>query len=234
MSAADAFDSFLHKWRQRQPEMQLLEAFCPPAERPLLNAWGSLLNELMDSMFLPSEPAVLRTRLGWWAEELAAGPVGCRHPIGRRLLAEPSAVAVPGQDWRRLGGLGIVLAEASAGDAPLDAAALHSLAEALAAIEAQVFGRPSSAATVACAVALDHLQRQPPASAALIERAAALCARLPAPASLALFRGGRLAFDRWRLDRLAEGADLQQVQRLPAARALWLAWRAARRSRAAC
>lgn len=231
MTEPDAFASFHAKWRQHQPEMELVEPFCRSAERPLLNAWGTLLNELFDTTFTASDPAVLRTTLGWWGEDLAAGAGAARHPVALALLAAPAATTIPAGHWRALAGaataLGMAVHASEAGIEPRDESL--ALAGQLAALESELFGQPSTSDAVVVALGVERLRRRPPADG-LASVAANLQAHAGGTASLGLFRGSQLAFDRWRLARLAHGAASAQIQRLPPWSALWLAWRAARRS----
>lgn len=232
MAEPDAFASFQAKWRQHQPEMELVEPFCPPAERPLLNAWGTLLNELFDTLFTASDPAVLRTTLGWWSEDLAAGPGGSRHPVARALFGAPEAAGRPAGDWRQLAGAATVLGVAlhAGSDAPAEDHGVRGLAAAIAELEASLFGARSTAEAVRISIGLERLRRRPPEDT-LAAQAIALRADAVDAGRLGLFRGSQLAFDRWRLARLAAAATLEQIHRLPPWSALWLAWRAARRSR---
>ena len=78
---AVACEHFVHKWRQREPEMRLAEVFCARADAVSgisngataalrFTAWGALLHELREAVFEIAEPAVAGAKRGWWAEEL--------------------------------------------------------------------------------------------------------------------------------------------------------------------
>ena len=49
MSDIDALQGFLGKWRARWPEWEFGMVFVPAAQRPLGEAWLSLLNELYEA-----------------------------------------------------------------------------------------------------------------------------------------------------------------------------------------
>ncbi len=232
---AEAFDSFVDKWLQQHPEMQWLEPFCLPAERRLFRAWGALTHELSEAMFATTDPGVARTKLAWWGEDLAAGVGGVRHPVGRVLLAEPRAEQLSAESWRPLITAAIDLSQAArfaAQPLPPEDEAL-AFAGRLAEIERRLFARDSAAEAVAASLRagcwLPSLTDDRPEHVA--ETAAELLAGLPRLAGLCLFRSGRIAFDRWRLERLQSGAAPRTVRQVPPVRALFVAWSAARRSR---
>lgn len=235
MAEYGALDSFVAKWLDRHPEMAVLEAFCPPAGRRRYRAWGALTHELAQAMFATSEASVGRTKLAWWEQDLAAGPGGARHPVSRALLAECPGEALPAPaDWRRLITAAIDLSEASRFAAAVvpPAAPSRAFADSLAAVEAQVFGRPSDPSAIAAALRLDRLLEttaDSPADAA--EPLGQLVDDVVTPGrGRCLFRNGRTAFTGWRQRRLARGARPAAIRRIPAVRTLLLAWSAARHS----
>jgi hypothetical protein len=226
--------SFVAKWQQRQPEMALLQAFCPPPQRPLLNAWGALNHELICAVFDPGEAAVSRTKLAWWGEELSSA-AAARHPLARALHAETGTRTLPAEHWLALVQAAIALGEVwrQSPDGRLPAAAGNEYGERLAAVESRLFDAPSLPAAVVTAVGLDALLRAPAETANVAERAAEMLAEAPLASPQNLFRAARLAFDRWQLGQLCRGSGAAGLPRPPAWRALMLAWGAARRSRIA-
>jgi hypothetical protein len=234
MAESGAAASYIAKWQQAQPEMLLLTPFCPPAERPLLQAWGALQHELTAAMFDTSDTRVARTKLAWWADDLAAGPSASQHPLARLLLAQPGAAAVPPAQWRELG-MSAVELSAEVRDAGLVALPLPVIArfaERVAMVEAVVFGAASRDDAVATAIGVDLMLRRCGDAGTVRATAASLLATAPQGPPLPLYRSARLAFDRWRLQRLAAGVAMQALPPVPAWRGLLLAWGAARRSRA--
>jgi hypothetical protein len=90
MSNSAALDSFLEKWRTRQPEWQLVQGFVPEAQRGIAVAWFALLQELADAMNIAGDPLPADAKLAWWGEELRDwSRRRSRHPLGRVL--EPVA-----------------------------------------------------------------------------------------------------------------------------------------------
>jgi hypothetical protein len=229
-SVAAAAASYVASWRQRQPEMALLEPFCPPAQRPLLNAWGALTHQLTVALFDPADAMVARTKLVWWGEDLAGEP---RHPVARALQQAAGAAEVPADDWRQLvrAAIGLADAQREAGGPRLPGSEAHAYGARLASIEVRLFGAPSDPAAIQAGLGLETLLRAAPPADDAVAVAGELLATTAQPGPLNLFRGGRLAFDRWQLGRLAAGSAPSVLPRLPAWRALLLAWRAARRSR---
>ena len=63
-------DHFVAKWHRREPEMALVEVFCPPPLRPRFRAWGGLVTELREAVFELSDPRITAVKAPWWAEEL--------------------------------------------------------------------------------------------------------------------------------------------------------------------
>jgi phytoene synthase len=241
-----ALQGFLDKWRTREPEMALVEPFCPASGRSLFCAWGALSAELVECTFELSDQGVARTKLAWWTEDLGAGADG-RHPLTRALMAEAAAASLTPAHWRSLALAAHALLGSSHRPPSLDKALeeLLPLASALAEIESLIF----SAAVDPLAGAL-HLQLQrtlrgfrgefpdrarlptpwcdAAPAAGLREFAQALQARWRPPNRSSLQSTYHQLVDRGRLARLARTGDPIRAQRVPAWQGLWMGWRAAR------
>lgn len=149
---AAAADSFVDKWLARDPGLQLLPVFLPLPQRTVLPLWLSLLSEFDEAMFEASDPAVTRTKLAWWAEELAAGAPGARHPLAQALFAAwPQSPAPTAELWRRLAVAAIELAEHEDSPADWDESdrRWRALAQVVAEIEQCCSGHACEAALVA-------------------------------------------------------------------------------------
>lgn len=232
MTAQDALASFVGKWHQRQPEMALLDAFCPPPQRRRMHAWGALTHELSETLWTTSDAGVARTKLAWWERDLSAGASGSQHPIARALLAEAGG-EVPALAWRRLLTAAIDLGEASRDGSSVPETEARAFGERLADVETALFALPSDATAITVHLRLAAMQHGIGADGAVDrDLIRELIDRLPPPGRQNLFRNGRTAFDRWRLQRMQRGASFADVQRIPPLRALLLGWSAARRSRA--
>jgi hypothetical protein len=233
MPESGAAASYIAKWQRAHPEMLLLAPFCAPAQRPLLQAWGALQYEFTVAMFETSDTRVARTKLAWWGDDLAAGASGSQHPLARLLLAQPGAAAVAPAQWRQLGMAAVDLSAEARETATPSPSCLAGFAERMAAVEATVFAGVSSRDAVALGASHDLLLRRGGAPETVQMAAATLLEGAPHGAPASLYRAGRMAFECWRLQRLAAGAPLSALPRVPAWRGLLLAWRAARRSRGA-
>jgi hypothetical protein len=234
MAEHGAAASYIAKWQRAHPEMMLLAPFCAPAQRPLLEAWGALQHEFTVGMFETSDTRVARTKLAWWGADLAAGPAASQHPLARLLLAQPGVASVAPAQWRQLGMVAVDLSAETRDVSvtlPDTLPAVTAFAERLAEVEAAVFAAPSSSDAVALSARLDLLLRRGGDAEAVQSAAVALLDSGPNSPPASLYREGRLAFDRWRLQRLAAGVPLDALPGVPAWRGLLLAWRAARRSR---
>uniref|UniRef100_A0A8J8AYM8 Phytoene/squalene synthase family protein n=1 Tax=Coralloluteibacterium stylophorae TaxID=1776034 RepID=A0A8J8AYM8_9GAMM len=153
---AEALTGFVAKWHAREPEMAIAEVFCPPPLRERYRAWGALLFELREAVFELSDPRVAMGKTGWWAEELVALEQGrARHPVTQALADAPPA------RWTPLAGVLIEAVQGEARPAGRDAAFadVAPLAAALAAVEAELFGRAAPDPDAARAVAA-HLLAQ--------------------------------------------------------------------------
>ena len=56
MTTSSALDSFLDKWRTRWPEWSVAEPFVPEAQRTLVVAWFTLLQEFDDILNTSGDP----------------------------------------------------------------------------------------------------------------------------------------------------------------------------------
>ncbi|HEY0503898.1 MAG TPA: phytoene/squalene synthase family protein [Lysobacter sp.] len=141
MSAAapgrdEALDSFLDKWRARWPEWGVAQVFVPQAQRESAQAWAALQQELADAAWGGSDARPGEAKLAWWMEELQGWSKGIRrHPLGIALQRLPApwsdvAAAIPSLRESR--------------DRPRDRddarAAMQPFAQAVAAVEAALFG----------------------------------------------------------------------------------------------
>lgn len=139
MTTSSALDSFLDKWRTRWPEWSVAEPFVPEAQRTLVVAWFTLLQEFDDILNTSGDPMPADAKLAWWGEELRSwAGQRSRHPLGR--LLEP--VRAP---WTALADALPDLIEARA--AALEPAqafkGLQPYAAAVAAVEAVMFDTPA-------------------------------------------------------------------------------------------
>jgi len=246
-----ALAHFLGKWRQREPEMQFAEVFCPEEGKLRFRAWGALLHEFREAMFELSDPRVSGIKTAWWAEEMIGlGQGRQRHPLSSAMLG----VDAP---WSALGR---ALLERDAGEFRADdtgqaVALLLPTATAVLAVESAVFGARESA-DASLSLALHWLLQRLPqglsaadkaripmhlfarhgispaqleagqAAALLQDWGRELAAAMPvAVPGAALLRRSRHRFDQASLARLAAGRGLA-----PAAPpfSLWRAWHAAR------
>ena len=93
----DGASSFVEKWRARWPEWEFGMVFVPAAQRPLGEAWLSLLNELYEAAWGGGDPTPGLAKLAWWQEELGGWSKGARrHPLGALLQPRPAP-------WLQLG-----------------------------------------------------------------------------------------------------------------------------------
>jgi hypothetical protein len=127
--------AFFAKAEAREPLLGPALGFVPAASRDAFRAWTGLLAELRECAFELSDPRVTAVKAGWWAEELDGVARGAaRHPLTRVLVRY-------GGPWRGVGDA--LLALATDLDPPADAAgaiaALRPFADALLAVERQVF-----------------------------------------------------------------------------------------------
>lgn len=215
--------AFVAKWRGAWPEWALVERFVPAAERELAQAWQACQFELQEAAWGGADARPGEAKLGWWVEEFAGWSQGRRrHPLGARLQRRATS-------WARLATALPTLA-ASRGrptDAEQARAQVAPVADAVAALEAELFGVRADPAAVAAAWLHARLARHPghavPLAVASAHAWAGDLARCwPDTRGLAPSRRIELALAR---ARLAHGDA--SAPRGPIA-ALWAGWRAAR------
>ncbi|MDQ3057459.1 MAG: phytoene/squalene synthase family protein [Pseudomonadota bacterium] len=223
----EALDGFIAKWRARWPEWSIAEVFVPASQRGIVLAWFSLLQELTDAAWRGDDPAPGLAKLAWWQEELQGWSQGRRrHPLGVVLQSHP----VP---WMTLANALPELRDSRTLPHGIDQAffGLRSFAEAAAMIEAVLFqdghtqdgsgqGEHASPASNSVAATLMVMHPSVAGNADDAPRAA-LLSQWSEP------RGPRA---RRIMATLARARLARRTsQPLPQWRALWLAWRAARR-----
>src|SRR5687767_6515345 len=163
---ADAIEHFVAKWHRREPEMALAEVFCAPDARPRFRAWGALVHELREAAFELSDARVTAVKSQWWAEELVNLAQGRgRHPISAVLDA-------PSLPWTALARA--LLEQAQFDGRPADAAQaldqVKPLAQALANVEAALFGQAPMPGNIE-AIAVHLLLQRLPAGLAAADQA---------------------------------------------------------------
>jgi hypothetical protein len=135
----EAVDSFVAKWRARWPEWDVAMVFVPAEQRPCVQAWFCLLQDLTDAAWAGSEATPGLAKLAWWQEELTGWSRGARrHPIGAVLQPVPAPWAALGASLLSLHGT-----RERAGDGAQAFAGLAAFAAAAAACESAVFGLPA-------------------------------------------------------------------------------------------
>ena len=238
MTDSTALDSFLDKWRTRWPEWRVVEVFVPASQRQMAVAWFALLQEFTDAMNIAGDPLPADAKLAWWGEELRDwNRQRSRHPLGRVL--EPHRAP-----WFELAEALPTLIQLR--DRPQDEeSAFHAampLARAMAEAERVLFSAQPEQGDWAASIAAQLLATRLEAAgdAALpagmanagpesqSEWAQRLLQRWPSRASGPLPRRLAGALARSQLQRFKPGGE--SVATLPPPRALWLGWRAARRS----
>ena len=221
MTQPTALDNFLDKWRERWPEWPVVETFVPAAQRELVLAWFALLQEFEDAMNIAGDPLPADAKLGWWSEELRDwSRQRSRHPLGR--LLEPRTAP-----WDDLAEALPVLGALREPWPDTDTAFLRMqpLANAIAGIEAALFGGRGDAATTR-AIAAQWLSTRVLGAgqgndlAVLLER---WPARIP---SASLPRRLWASLARGRVQSRARFGD--KPQRISRLRLLWRGWNAAR------
>jgi len=256
-NGADPRAHFVGKWRQREPDMEFAEVFCPGEGKQKFQAWGALLHELRETLFELSDSQVTAAKTGWWAEEMiGVGQGRQRHPLTEVLLAA-GADASTGAPWSQLGRalLDHDIDSPRADDTAHAVALLMPTASAVIAVEATVF-RAEVSAGAARSLAVHWLVQR-----LLRGRTSTDLARIPmhlfarhgvTPSQLATGSADALVRDwgrellqampadvagaalirrsRYRFDRarLARLAAGKGLAEPPAPLTLWHAWRAAR------
>jgi len=213
--------SFIGKWRSRWPEWSVSRVFVPVAQRPVAEAWFTLLQELEEAAWGGSDPTPGLAKLAWWHEELEGWGKGARrHPLGEVLQRQPAP-------WSPLGRALNALPATRGLPAADAAAALAGLAAAVWDCESALFPGERQAPAGPAA---------PGAGAIVLLGARALMAdsdadrswlldHWPSPLPAARPRRIHAALLRARLAALSRG---QQPAALPGWRVLAISWRAAR------
>jgi hypothetical protein len=238
-----AVDTTLAKWRERWPEWPFAEPFVAPLHRERAIAWFALRDELTHAAWLGSDPRPGDAKLAWWAEELHGWAKGVRrHPLGIVLQREPAA-------WPVLAAALPSLRATRERAANIDDAfgALEPFAQGVSTIASTLFGSgtgdPAPERSVVAGLLGEHALAGGDAAAPLQSLAKAGQGAQPGVASRLWARTlldqwplphggtvpGRLhaALVRERLRRYADGGAPDRP--LPAWRALFTAWQAARR-----
>lgn len=227
MSAEAALEGFVAKWRSEWPEWAVAEAFLPPTQRLLAQAWFALRDELAEAAWGGDDPRPGDAKLGWWAEELDGWSRGARrHPLGLVLQKAPAP-------WDSLAACLPALRASRERPASVEAALfeLEPYAEAVAGVAQQLFHAPSPAPAQNVVLSLlgERVLRHPDTATPLGDLdvrgwAGVLLARWPPPAGGS--RPGRIhaALVRERLRRYAAWREGQ----VPRLRVLVAGWRAAR------
>lgn len=231
MTTSSALDSFLDKWRTRWPEWSVAEPFVPEAQRTLVVAWFTLLQEFDDILNTSGDPMPADAKLAWWGEELRSwAGQRSRHPLGR--LLEP--VRAP---WTALADALPDLIEARA--AALEPAqafkALQPYAAAVAAVEAVMFDTPARGDAATPVLVQTLAQRLNAAGVAAVPRsllsagegdaaqrwAQQLLARWPARVSGPRARRMYASLARTRLQASAQGRELKVTPTRTLLRTWW-------------
>ena len=236
-----AVDTSLDKWRAQWPEWAFAEPFIAPLHRERSIAWFALRDELTHAAWFGSDPRPGELKLAWWAEELQGWSRGVRrHPLGIVLQREQAA-------WPLLAStLPALIATRDRPATTEDAfTTLEPFGAALSNIASTLFnpGEPAPAKSVVAGMLGERVLAAHDAAAPLAALAQAgqgaqehAAARLWAGTLLEhwpLPHGGSLpgrlhaSMVRERLQRYATGGAPQRP--LPGWRALWTAWKAARR-----
>jgi hypothetical protein len=230
MSDQEAIGSFIDKWRARWPEWSVAEVFVRRELREPALAWMALVQELTDAAWGGGDPRPGEAKLGWWLEELQGWARGARrHPLGAVLQKFPVA-------WTQRAAALPSLRDSRERPVDIDdaRAQVRVFAGALAAIEEGMFGGSRSEAHAVIATNLLHLRlAHHPGDAAPLQ----VLAQAGEDGMIAAWShqlAGHSVGGATRPRRVLAGlaqARLRRgdaVQPLPAASALWVAWRAAR------
>lgn len=222
--------SFVGKWRARWPEWELGMVFVPALQRPVVEAWFTLLQELSDAALGGADPTPGLAKLAWWQEELVGWGKGARrHPLGAVLQphgAPWQALAHALPDLRALRGGD----EGERSDAGSQARPGQAYAAAVAGCEAVLFGGRADAAAAAAVLESVLAERRWMQAASKDPGAPAItAASVPGQAGVT---GGRAGTRPRGIALAFVAARLRDPARaLPPLRALLAAWRGARSSR---
>lgn len=216
MSAPDALETFVDKWRARWPEWGIAGVFVPPLQRDVATAWFALLQELTDAAWSGGDPTPGLAKLAWWQEELHGWSRGRRrHPLGAPLQSLPAP-------WEILSAALMELRSFRVLPRGVDDAftGVQAFARSIAEVEAVLFGVSGSQASATVSATL--LAMHPALFQAENDSLrTALLSQWPAA------HGPRLrrivaALARARVESTTPSQPLSRW------RTLWLAWRAAR------
>lgn len=172
--------SFLGKWAQTAPELEVALAFTPPSLRAAQGAFACLVHELEYAAFGIAEPQPALFKLQWWTEELAAAGRGeASHPLTQALAAAVPVARIAPESWQTVCAAAFSLREAApAGDGESLLAEFATLYQPLAQIQTQLFA-PLEVAALSRARSLARVVRE------CANLGAALAAgRLPLPLDL--------------------------------------------------
>ena len=221
---------FVAKWRARWPEWELGMVFVPAVQRPVVEAWFTLLQELSDAALGGGDPTPGLAKLAWWQEELVGWGKGARrHPLGAVLQPHGAPWQALGHalpDLRALRG-GV---EGEASEAGGQSRPGQAYATAVAGCEAVLFGgRADAAASAAVLASMLAEHRWMRAASRDAEAPATPAAPVPGHAGVT---GGRAGTRPRGIALAFVAARLRDPSRaLPPLRALLAAWRGARSSR---
>lgn len=154
---------YFDKWRQREPELALIDTFLPPALRLKELCWHSLLHEFEHSLFGAQEASVAEMKLRWFVQDLAAADKA-RHPLAKALFREVAHEAERWQalPWAEWLSAALVLNEHTQSPASVATwlQAWQPYGRHLAVIEASLLGRPLAAEVLVPLLAGRHLVQQ--------------------------------------------------------------------------
>lgn len=217
--------SFIDKWRARWPEWEVAVVFVPEAQRALAEAWFSLLQELTDAAWGGADPTPGLAKLAWWQEELGGWAKGARrHPLGKPLQSAPAPWLALGRalpDLRALRGDDDGRSPAAVATTPGDA-----FATAVAECEAALFGGRADAAAQK-AILRSLLAERALLRAEPVPGAVAASGGQPGAAVWTARAGSR---PRGVFAALVDARAVRPGRPLPPLRALFAAWRGARRA----
>ncbi len=156
----EVLDSYLEKWLLARPVQRLAMPYVDRTTQRGHLALAALEHAWIEAAYDIREPDVVRVKLNWWVEELAAAaPGGGRHPLTRALFASPGSERI--ERTCLLAPVQAALAQAGS-PTPPDHAALVSRARAfhgaLGRLETQWwFGAQASPERAQSSAVADHL-----------------------------------------------------------------------------
>ncbi|MBS0381474.1 MAG: squalene/phytoene synthase family protein [Proteobacteria bacterium] len=155
-----AFDSYLSRWREADPQRATAWLFLRPAERTRFGALAALEEEWLKAVRDAREPQVAATKLGWWREEMQRAVQGeIRHPLLQPLFADARVRAVPVTCWTAAVDASLLaLGAPPPANGAAQLAAARPLAAAFADLETRIwFGARAEAARAAAVIAVAQL-----------------------------------------------------------------------------